>query len=106
MRRRTMQVDYRSMFSTHRTRIATRVSQCMTATALTAGLTLGGGAIAEPATACAAPGEWDIGHYEGCLADIRESLISAPAGTYQSCCDYSQSVLSTGVLGNAAQCWH
>ena len=38
------------------------------ATLIAAAATLGGSAIGEPAKACAAPREWDIGAYDQCIA--------------------------------------
>lgn len=52
------------MTSTNRAAISTRVSQCLAATALMAGLAIGSATVgsAEPNS-----GEWDIGTYDACV---------------------------------------
>ena len=52
------------MTSTNRAAISTRVSQCLAATALMAGLAIGSATVgsAEPNS-----GEWDIGTYDECV---------------------------------------
>jgi hypothetical protein len=52
---------------------------------LAATAALGGSAFVDPATACAAP-SWDIGSYELCLSDIRESEPEKDLEGKKTCC--------------------
>lgn len=51
------------------TTVPVRWRRLVPAALIVAAGALGGSAIAEPASACAAPREWDIGAYDQCLAD-------------------------------------
>lgn len=51
------------------TSISTYFSRLVPATLLAAA-TLAGSGVEEPAVACAAPAEWDIGAYDQCLAGL------------------------------------
>lgn len=62
------------MISTNRTTVPIRVSQCLAATALMAGLALGASAFGDPGVAEAAP-EWDIGAYDKCVGQADLDLI-------------------------------
>jgi hypothetical protein len=58
---------------------------------LAATAALGGSAIVDPATACAAPAEWDIGAYDRCVAKANdawaEGLIKDLGGALRECCE-------------------
>jgi hypothetical protein len=88
------------MTSTNRTTIATRISHCLAATALMAGLTIG-------ATAGAAP-VWDLDAFDKCLANsVRTPLGDDPEAEwtrrYNYCCIASGGELdSRGICGAPA----
>lgn len=86
------------MTSTHRTTIATRISQCLVATALMTGIAFGAGATA------AAEREWDLGAYDECM----DEAVPRPATAEQfeealrACCIASGGVVvETSNAGNA-----
>ena len=79
------------MTSTNRAAISTRVSQCLAATALMAGLAIGSATVAsaEPNS-----GEWDIGTYDAC---VKKGLSK------RYCCNKSGGVYSTRTLAGPAE---
>jgi hypothetical protein len=67
-------------------------------------IALGGSALGDPAAACAAPREWDIGEYDACLAryphnpgDSEEEIDEKVQVWSKYCCD------STGGVWDAAK---
>lgn len=65
--------------------VPTKLRLLVPAVLLTATGTIGGSAVVAPATACAAP-SWDIGSYELCLSDIRESDVARDLAAKKDCC--------------------
>lgn len=70
------------MTSTHRTTIATRITQCLAVAVLIAGLTIGLAATA------GAERKWDPAAYEKCLADLGPVPESKPADDNVWVCCY------------------
>lgn len=67
---------------------------------LAAAAVLGGSAVGDPATACAAPGEWDIGDYDSCMRAVHErkhKTSQEAVDDFRFCCDRS------GGVWNAAE---
>lgn len=74
---------------------------------LAAAATVGGSAIGEPATACAVPGEWDIGQYDTCVHDAETRFARGEIDGWtlrdelQACCTLSGGILNTST-GNCS----
>ena len=82
------------MTSTNHTTIATRVSQCLAATALMAGLAIGTAAIAS------AEREWDLGVYDDCMKGEdpgNQSMV-------RTCCLLSGGVWVDRKIGQPGYC--
>ena len=73
---------------------------------LVATAALGGSAVGDPATACAAPQEWDIGAYDRCIAGVDVAWGEGKIATenlndaYRECCEKSGGIWSS--LGGSA----
>lgn len=70
------------------------------AVAVAAAASMGGSAVIAPAVGCAAPQEWDIGSYDGCMRRTDDQwnrgLIKDIEGAHRLCCEGSGGVWNAG----------
>jgi hypothetical protein len=89
-------------------RTSTFIRRLALATLFAGAATLSASAFGDPATACAAPREWDIGAYDDCVATVWIEGDISPAQNeemYDSirwCCEYSGGVWNADSVSCAA----
>jgi hypothetical protein len=89
--------------------IPTHLRLALPAALLAAAAALGGSAVGDPAIACAAPREWDIGTYDRCIAGVDVAWAEGKIATenlndaYRECCEKSGGIWSS-LGGGAGKC--